>query len=80
MSKKSVAMKAGNKATIKRVLMYIKKYWFFVILSFVCATLSVIGTLVAPIITGEAIDELVYGEGTVNFYDVKWYMLWFVVA
>ncbi|MBQ8167764.1 MAG: ABC transporter ATP-binding protein [Lachnospiraceae bacterium] len=80
MSKKSAAMKAGNKATIKRVLMYIKKYWFFVILSFVCATVSVIGTLVAPIITGEAIDELVYGEGTVNFYDVKWYMLWFVVA
>ncbi len=80
MSKKSAAMKVGNKATIKRVLMYIKKYWFFVILSFVCATVSVIGTLVAPIITGEAIDELVYGEGTVNFYDVKWYMLWFVVA
>lgn len=80
MSKKNTEVKISNKATINRVLKYIKKYWFFVILSFVCATASVIGTLVAPIITGEAIDELVYGKGTVNFYDVKWYMLWFVVA
>ena len=80
MSKKNTELKANNKATIKRVLKYIKKYWFFVILSFVCATVSVIGTLVAPIITGEAIDELVYGKGTVDFYDVKWYMMWFVVA
>ncbi len=80
MSKKNTELKANNKATIKRVLTYIKKYWFFVILSFVCATVSVIGTLVAPIITGEAIDELVYGKGTVNFYDVRWYMMWFVVA
>ena len=62
MSKKNTELKANNKATIKRVLKYIKKYWFFVILSFVCATVSVIGTLVAPIITGEAIDELVYGK------------------
>ncbi|MBE5932805.1 MAG: ABC transporter ATP-binding protein [Lachnospiraceae bacterium] len=80
MSKKNSELKISNKATIKRVLKYIKKYCFFVILSFVCATASVIGTLVAPIITGEAIDELVYGKGTVNFYDVKWYMLWFVIA
>ncbi len=80
MSKKNAELKANNKATIKRVLKYIKRYWFLVILSFVCATVSVIGTLVAPIITGEAIDELVYGKGTVNFYDVKWCMLWFVIA
>jgi len=80
MSKKNSKVKLNNKATIKRILKYIKKYWFFVILSFVCATVSVIGTLVAPIITGEAIDELVYGKGTVNFYDVRWYMMWFVVA
>lgn len=80
MSKNNTELKSGNKSTIKRILKYIKKYWFFVILSFVCATVSVIGTLVAPIITGEAIDELVYGQGTVNFYDVRWYMLWFVVA
>lgn len=80
MSKKNAELKANNKSTIKRVLKYIKKYWFLVILSFVCATASVIGTLVAPIITGEAIDELVYGKGTVNFYDVRWHMMWFVVA
>ena len=80
MSKKNTELKSNNKATINRVLKYIKKYWFFVILSFICATVSVVGTLVAPIITGKAIDELVYGKGTVDFYDVKWYMMWFVVA
>ncbi len=80
MSKKNAKTKTNNKATIGRVLKYIKKYWLFVILSFVCATVSVVGTLIAPIITGKAIDELVYGKGTVYFDNVKMYMLWFVVA
>ncbi len=69
----------NNASTIKRVLQYIKKYRIFVVLSFVCATISVIATLVSPIITGYAIDELV-GPGQVNFYDIKWYILWFIIA
>ncbi len=69
----------NNASTIKRVLQYIKKYRIFVILSFICATISVIATLVSPIITGYAIDELV-GPGQVNFYDIKWYILWFIIA
>ncbi len=69
----------NNTSTIKRVLQYIKKYRFFVILSFICATVSVISTLVAPIITGYAIDELI-GPDQVNFYDIKWYILWFIIA
>lgn len=69
----------ANKGTVKRILKYIKKYMFFVILSFVCATVSVVGTLVAPILTGEAIDELI-GPGQVNFDNVKRYVWWFVIA
>ncbi len=69
----------SNKSTIKRVLQYIKKYMFFVILSFVCATISVITTLVGPILTGKAIDELI-GAGQVDFQQVKKYILWFIIA
>lgn len=69
----------ANKGTVKRILKYIKKYMFFVILSFVCATVSVIGTLVAPILTGNAIDELI-GPGQVNFDNVKKYVWWFIIA
>ena len=68
-----------NKSTIKRVLKYIKKYMPLVIISFLCAIASVVTTLVAPILTGNAIDELL-GAGQVNFYDVKWYITLFIVA
>ena len=74
MSKKTI-----NKSTIKRILKYIKKYTPLVILSFICAIISVVTTLVAPIFTGEAIDELV-GPGQINFYDVKWCIMAFIVA
>ncbi len=70
---------SANKGTIKRILKYIKKYMFFVILSFVCATVSVITTLVGPILTGYAIDELI-GPGQVNFDNVKKYVWWFILA
>lgn len=70
---------SANKGTIKRILKYIKKYMFFVILSFVCATVSVITTLVGPILTGDAIDELI-GPGQVNFDNVKKYVWWFIIA
>ncbi len=76
---KNKANKVANKSTIKRVLQYIKKYRLFVILSFICATASVISTLVAPIITGYAIDELL-GPGQVNFYDIKLYITYFIIA
>ncbi|MBP3621924.1 MAG: ABC transporter ATP-binding protein [Lachnospiraceae bacterium] len=71
--------KTMNKTTVGRIMKYIKKYMFFVILSFVCATISVITTLVGPILTGKAIDELI-GPGKINFYDVKWYITLFIIA
>lgn len=76
---KNIEKKSANKATIGRILKYIKKYMFFVILSFVCATISVITTLVGPILTGKAIDELL-GVGKVNFDNVKWYIVLFIIA
>lgn len=78
MSKK-LEKKSTNKATIGRILKYIKKYMFFVVLSFICATISVITTLVGPILTGKAIDELI-GLGQVDFHQVKWYITLFIIA
>ena len=71
--------KPSNKSTISRVLKYIKKYMFFVILSFVCATASVVATLIGPILTGEAIDQLV-GPDHIDFDKVKHYIMLFIIA
>ncbi len=74
-----MSKKTANKCTVSRVLKYIRKYLFFVVLSFICATISVITTLVGPIITGKAIDELL-GPGKVNFDNVKHYIALFIAA
>jgi len=71
--------KTSNKSTISRVLKYIKKYMFFVILSFVCATASVVATLIGPILIGEAIDQLI-GSEQIDFDKVKHYIVLFIIA
>ncbi len=71
--------KTANKSTVSRVLKYIKKYMFFVILSFVCATASVVATLIGPILTGEAIDQLI-GSEQIDFGKVKHYIVLFIIA
>lgn len=71
--------KTANKSTVSRVLKYIKKYMFFVILSFVCATASVVATLIGPILTGEAIDQLI-GPEQIDFDKVKHYIILFIIA
>lgn len=58
--------KANNAGILKRVLKHIKKYSFLVILSFICAAVSVASTLYAPILTGNAID-LIVEPGKVDF-------------
>lgn len=61
--------KSGNKqnrATIARILRYIKRYYILVILSLVCAAVSVVLTLYAPILIGHCVDKIV-GEGLVDF-------------
>ena len=46
-----------NKKTILRILKYIKRYRFLVVLSLICAAISVVLTLYAPIIMGHAVDK-----------------------
>ena len=68
-----------NSGTIKRVLKYIKKYMFLVILSFICAAVSVATTLYAPILTGNAID-LIIEPGKVDFDGIKSIIVTFIIT
>lgn len=52
--------------TIKKVLIYIKKYWAFLILSLLFAVVTVFATLYVPVLTGDVIDAIV-GPGKVDF-------------
>ena len=57
---------AGQKETVLKVLQYIKKYWIYLALSVLMATLTVALTLYLPILTGEVID-LIIDKGMVDF-------------
>lgn len=59
-----------DKKTLSRILSYIKKYMFFVILSFVFSVVTVVTTLYAPILIGDAIDNII-SAGQVNFDALK---------
>lgn len=67
---KKKKLQGFDKAVLKRVLTHIKKYRILVILSFVCAMITVASTLYAPILTGDAID-LIVGKGLVDFEGIK---------
>lgn len=54
-----------NASTLKKVLRYIRRYTFWLIMSVLLAAATVAGTLYIPIIAGDAIDCIV--EGGVNF-------------
>lgn len=58
-----------QKETIKKVLHYIRRYRFFLIVSLVLALITVVLTLYVPILTGQAVD-LIVGKGQVNFAGV----------
>lgn len=70
MADKNKMSKKGQKATIGRVLIFIKPYRIFVWLSLFFALLTVVTTLYAPIITGNAIDFIV-DKGQVDFNGLK---------
>lgn len=61
--------KANNRSTIAKVLHYIRHYWFFVVLSILCAAVTVALTLYVPILTGDAIDHII-DKGLVDFDEV----------
>lgn len=60
--------------TLKKVLRYIKKYIPLVILSLLCAVVSVAFTLYSPILVGNVVD-LIVGPGNVDFDGLKEIML-----
>lgn len=55
-----------QKETMKKVLHYIRKYWFFVGISLVLAVITVAFNLYIPVLTGQAIDTIVE-QGLVDF-------------
>ncbi len=59
----------GQRKTLGKVLRYIKKYWFYLAVSIVMASVTVALTLYLPILTGRVID-LVIGVGQVDFAGV----------
>lgn len=64
--------KPENKSgkTIGKVLIRIKKYWWYLILSIIMATITVAASLYVPILIGDAIDNII-GEGLVDFVTIR---------
>ena len=58
--------KANTGATVKKVLLRIKRYWFFLILSILMAAVTVASSLYVPILIGNAIDYII-GPQNVEF-------------
>lgn len=52
--------------TVKKVIIRIKKYWVFLILSIIMAIITVASSLYVPILVGNAIDYII-GPSNVNF-------------
>lgn len=71
--------KSTNMETISRILRYIKKYHVLVILSLLCAAVSVVLTLYAPILIGHAVDQII-GVGNVNFEELKSILIKLVIV
>ena len=55
--------------TVGKVLLYIKRYWVFLILSLLLAVVTVFATLYIPVLTGNVIDQIV-GSGKVHFPEI----------
>ena len=62
-------IRSEQSETLKKVLRYLKQYWFFLALSFGLAAITVASTLYIPLLTGDAVD-CVIGKGQVDFTGV----------
>ncbi len=67
-----------KKSTLKKVLIYLKKYRFLMILSLLFAIISVVSTLLIPIFIGKSIDNIV-GKNDVDFTKLKNYSLLIII-
>lgn len=63
MSKTRVKAERG---TVKKVLLYLRPYWFLVLLSILLSAVTVALTLYVPVLVGRAVDQIV-GAGQVDF-------------
>lgn len=79
MADKEKALRTGQKATIRRVFTFIKPYSGFVWLSLLFALITVVTTLYAPVVTGQAIDQIIEA-GQVNFEALKPLLIRFAVV
>ena len=70
MADNKTEMDKMQKNTIKRVLTFIKPYQHYVWLSLFFALITVVTTLYAPIVTGDAIDFII-DKGQVDFEGLK---------
>ncbi len=61
--------KKADKGTLKKVLKYVKRHGFFMVLSILFAAATVALTLYTPILIGDAID-LIVGRGDVDFVQI----------
>ena len=59
-----------NKKVIRRILYYLKPYWFFMLCSLIFAAVSALLALYLPVLTGQAVD-LIIGKGQVDIEAVK---------
>ena len=55
------------RGTMRKVLKYVSRHGFFMVVSIILAVIVVALTLYAPILIGEAIDLLADGKGSVDF-------------
>ena len=68
-----------QKGTLLRVLQYVKPYRVLVIASLLCACVSAAAQLLIPILTGNAIDQMI-GAGQVNLSGVLVFAVWIAVV
>lgn len=66
MAEKSKKKNTAQKGTLKKVLKYVQRHGFFMVLSILFAAVTVALTLYTPILIGDAID-LIVGKGQVDF-------------
>ena len=63
----------AEKGTLKKVFVYLKPYWPFVLLSILFSAVTVALTLYVPVLIGRAIDGII-GPGQVDFAAILKYL------
>ena len=62
-------MNSEQTEVLKKVLRYMKRYWFYLAISILLAAITVASTLYIPLLTGDAVDCIV-GKGHVDWAGV----------